>query len=303
MNFEALEIEIKKKNFKFWHMEDFDQDEQETNIVRAMPESEEFSLQRTRIRKDINQVNPELKEFFCEPLLDGKQEQHMFKRYNYYKYKAYKFYNVYLNNNFDSDKDKAVSYFRKCLDDRNFIVRCNTRLAAKIVKKRKDFYGDNIQDLMSDCFYNIIKAVDGFDYRRGFKFSTYCMWVLMNNTLREHGNDKKFYDNFSTNVDTSFFSEKVDENNFNSNISYENMEGIDHDIKKVLTLIKEKDEREYFVLVNCFGLDGKTKKTLKEISKELNLTKERVRQIRENTIKYVKDLVQTGDLDLSVSNF
>ena len=303
MNFESLEIEINKKNFKFWHMEEFDDITFQETILREMPEEEEFSVQRTRIRKDANQVNPELKEFFCEPLMNGKQEYHMFKRYNFYKYNLNKYYQLYKKTELDSDKQKAVYFFKKALEDRNFIVRCNTRLAAKIVKKRKDFYGDNIQDLMSDCFYNIIKAVDGFDYRRGFKFSTYCMWVLMNNTLREHGNDKKFYDNFSTNVDTSFFFEKVDENNFNSNLSYENMEGIGHDIKKVLNLVKSRDEREYFVLVNCFGLDGKTKKTLKEISKELNLTKERVRQIRENTIKYVKDLVQTGSLDLYVSNF
>ena len=103
-------------------------------------------------------------------------------------------------------------------------------------------------------------------------------------------------------MDNGFFAEKIDENDFNSSISFENAEGVNTDIKKILEMIKEKDEREYFVLVNCFGLMGQSKRTLKEISKDLKLTKERVRQIRENSIKYLKFEIMCGKLSLSVGN-
>lgn len=303
MNIETVEAEINKKNYKHWHIDDFDSEKNIDLITGDMPRIDDFNLQRLKIRKDVNKVSPELKEFFCEPLLDSEQEQHMFRRYNYYKYKCYQNYQNYKVSLSDADESKCLEFSSLALEDRNLIVCCNTRLAAKIIKKRKDYYGDNLSDLMSDCFYNIVKAVDGFDFRRGYKFSTYCIWVLMNNTLREHGQDKKFYDNFCTNIDSSIFSGKIDENDFGTNDSLEKNEGIDSDISKVLNLVKSKGEREYFVLVNCFGLNGQSKKTLKQISEDLNLTKERVRQIRESTIKYVKKLAQQGGLNLSAANF
>ena len=302
MDFQALETEIKKTNYKFWHTEQFDNEDCTQELIKEIPNYNEFLRKKSLIEKDAQKVTPELRQFYCEPLLSYEQEQHIFRRYNFYKYKYSKNYNLYLENQDEIYKSLAVKDFINSIEDRNFIVRCNTRLAAKVIQKRKDFYGDNIGDLISDCFYNIIKAVDGFDFRRGFKFSTYCIWVLMNNTLREHQNDKKFYDNCCTNAEGGLFAEKIDENDFKANLSYENAEGINSDINKILNIIKQKDEREYFVLVNCFGLNGKQKRTLKEISVDLKLTKERVRQIKENSLKHLKYMVSQGKLDLSIIN-
>lgn len=302
MSIEELQQEINKRNYKFWHIDIFDDESMVAEIVGEMPNIHDFHKKKKQIDKQIQKVSPELRQFYCEPLLSKEQELFIFRKFNYFKYISFKKYNQYLENKTSDSECEAVKYYRQAIYLRNFIVRCNTRLAAKILKKRKDYYGDNISDLISDCFINIIKAVDGFDFRRGFKFSTYCMWVLMNNTLREHSSDKKFYESFSTNVDNGFFAEKIDENNFNSSVSFENAEGVNTDINKILQIIKEKDEREYFVLINCFGLMGQSKRTLKEISKDLNLTKERVRQIREKSIKYLKSEILGGKLNLSVGN-
>ena len=44
-------------------------------------------------------------------------------------------------------------------------------------------------------------------------------------------------------------------------------------------------QREIFILKNYFGLDGYEELTLEKIGEELNLTKERVRQIKECALK------------------
>ena len=72
--------------------------------------------------------------------------------------------------------------------------------------------------------------------------------------------------------------------------------------QNILDKIKKRDSREHFVIINCFGLLNQRKKTLKEISEELNLTKERVRQIRENGIKFLQNEIQNGNLNLLFSN-
>ncbi len=299
MSIEKIEFEINKNNFKYWAHGDFSKQETEIEIESEMPDIDDYNKKKANIQKDINKIAPEIRQFYSQPLLSKKQEFHLFRRMNFYKYKTKLSYDSYINTNLKQFEQNALEFYKKYQDVRNFIVSCNTRLASQILKKRKDFYGDNIPDLISDCFLNIIKAAEGFDYTRGFKFSTYCTWVLMNNSLRDHMHNKKFYDSISTNIDNASFSEKLDEKQFESNTKIENNESVSSDVEKLLDLIKERDQREYFVIINCFGLLNYKKKTLKEISAELNLTKERVRQIRENGIKFMKEELKKGNITLS----
>jgi RNA polymerase primary sigma factor len=52
--------------------------------------------------------------------------------------------------------------------------------------------------------------------------------------------------------------------------------------------LKTLNEREYKVISEFYGLDGQYEKPIKEIAKEMNLGDERVRQIRKNAIKKLK---------------
>lgn len=302
MSIEKIEFEINKNSFKYWIVGDFDDQNYINEIESELPDQQDYNKKKLQIQKDINKVNPELRQFYSEPLLSKKQEFHIFRKMNYYKYKTKLNFEIYQHHSISTYSNLSIQFFNKYLEVRNFLVTCNTRLAAQLLKKRKDFYGDNLNDLISDCFLNIIKAVDCFDYTRGFKFSTYCTWVLMNNSLRDHMHNKKFYDSVATNIDGSTFAEKMDEKDFENCTKKEKDESIHFDIQNILDKIKKRDSREHFVIINCFGLLNQRKKTLKEISEELNLTKERVRQIRENGIKFLQNEIQNGNLNLLFSN-
>ena len=57
------------------------------------------------------------------------------------------------------------------------LVESNLRLVISIAKKHK---GHNIplEDLIQEGNLGLLKAIDRFDYKRGFKFSTYATWWI-----------------------------------------------------------------------------------------------------------------------------
>lgn len=60
---------------------------------------------------------------------------------------------------------------------RDKMIQANIRLAISIAKKYQN-KGCPLEDLIQEANIGLMKAVDRFDWRRGFKFSTYgCWWI------------------------------------------------------------------------------------------------------------------------------
>jgi RNA polymerase primary sigma factor len=63
------------------------------------------------------------------------------------------------------------------LSARSTMVKANLRLVAFVAKKYSGRSMD-LMDLVQEGTIGLMKAVDRFDYHRGFKFSTYAMWWI-----------------------------------------------------------------------------------------------------------------------------
>ncbi len=66
---------------------------------------------------------------------------------------------------------------------RDHMISANLRLAISIAKKyhRPSF---NLEDLIQESNIGLMKAVDRFDWRKGFKFSTYATWWIRQSVTR-----------------------------------------------------------------------------------------------------------------------
>ena len=67
---------------------------------------------------------------------------------------------------------------------RKHMIRANLRLAISIAKKYQN-KGCDLEDLIQESSIGLMKAVDRFDWRRGFKFSTYACWWIKQ-AIRRH---------------------------------------------------------------------------------------------------------------------
>lgn len=253
----------------FFH-EDFEKPAEVKKILGPMPNLSIFldELRSIRSKYCFAGNNFQSRIFYESPLLTKEQEIHLFRQYNFYKYRAKK----RLNKKEISD---ALRDLVLAEGVRNTIAAANLRLCVPVVKKMGET--NRNEDLFSESCDLILKAVDYFDPNRGFKFSTYATWVLKRNLYRALKSWRNFEEKNSNRLD-DFGNTAVFDHDFESVFEQADRCVV---IKK---LLEHCDEREKKVIERRFF----ESKKLIEIATEFGLSKERIRQIETRALKKIK---------------
>ena len=152
------------------------------------------------------------------------------------------------------------------------IIRANLRLVVSIARKRVSPFQD-LLELVSDGNLSLIRAVEKFDFSRGFKFSTYASWSIMNNLSRTVSEEKSRRGRFASGGEVPFDAADNRADEHESEAEYRRNQ------ETVRMILGPLDDRERRILAGRFGLNGAEELTLQRLGQEMGISKERVRQI------------------------
>ena len=189
------------------------------------------------------------------------------------------------------------------IDARNQIINANLRFDFDIAKKYRN-HGVDISDLISAGNRGMFKAIDKFDLSQDVKFFSYAVWWIRQHMMKEIEIQKE-RDNTESSFDDVFpsdnshqdniYCEDENEDYYVNDVSegdadfYEMNEEQEQKHFVVEKLLARLDDRERIVISKYFGIeDDSDGHNLDEISKDLNLSTERVRQLKVKAINRMR---------------
>ena len=179
---------------------------------------------------------------------------------------------------------------------KNVLIEHNLRLVAHIAKKYASDK-ESMDDLISVGTIGLIKGINTFDSKKTSKLTTYIARCIENEVLMMLRVSKKNSPEVS--IEECIGTDKEGNNmTFSDILAAENEDIFDKialksDIKKLYEAINEvltPDEKN--ILIWRFGLDNKKRKTQKQVSKILGISRSYVSRIEKRAIKKLSEKIK-----------
>ena len=222
------------------------------------------------------------------------QERHAFLRLNYCRYRVMEIVRECAGRRLSAAAAAEVlRWERLAAETREGLVRVNMPLVLAMAKRTR-ITGADFSDLVSEGSLALLRSVDKFDCRRGYKFSTYACRSILKSFSRVAARTARHRGRFPAEFDPAL--EKSD-------FLEQKRSSVEGDcIAEIRTILGDNlaklSEVERQVIRARFALDepsnGQTPKgkTLEEVGALIGVTKERVRQIQNKALDKLRNVLE-----------
>ena len=201
------------------------------------------------------------------------------------------------------------------------LLEGNLRFVITVAKQYQN-QGLDFPDLIAEGNLGLMKAIQNFDWTKNLRFISYAVWWVKQSILQSlndnartirlpvnvvqdlqrakkeiESNGGKLDDRFQNLPSMIDLDMNINEDgdtlvdvivNKNADMPDESFNSGDMLKIKLLNLLHILDEREKVIIEDYFGLSG-TPRTLEDIGGDFELTKERVRQIKEKALRKLRN--------------
>lgn len=222
-------------------------------------------------------------------LLTFEGEQFLFKRLNFLRFRAHALQVALRAQRRPKKRDlrEIDRLLREAQESREEIARANLRLVMSIARKHARSV-DEFDDFVAEANAILLNAIDKFDFARGYRFSTYATHAIQRHFFRmiERSNKRRGVETSGSDFALRMAAQKENEG---------------PDLGEVLTAataIVDRiddvlDQREKHIVLGRFGLDGTNEtKTLRVLGEEIGISKERVRQLLQQSLEKLTSVAQ-----------
>ena len=290
---------LKKIEIDFIDSEEFVEDGAEDRIL-----AKGLNLNSAGLTDDIleSHITPGQLSSYIETVktisvLKRESEVELFRRYNYLKYLA-SVERAKISSAVDISRgiNKVEAYLGRAQRIRKVLIETSLRLVITIANRHSG-RGENMADLISEGNIALMRAVEKFDYGRGFRFATYASWAITKEFARIIPAEAMRPDRAGQ-MDIDGLPGDMRRHSMPEIESAERAHyGLEDVIANNLT------DREQYIIKNHFGLTNpgslrREHKSLQKIGDDIGLSKERIRQIELIALQKLRQCLSEQEFEL-----